>query len=223
MNKAMQILVSYLLAGICSAAFANDRRPRTDDDHLIPIGGRIELAYERLLNQRLFVTPANYARILNLASPASVGEFAISIYSKRKNADEVWITTTRAERNLWYAEFGKDPDFPKKPAVKVARCDALFPQSIAVAVSEAIERMLRQSRPFSKSGRIIVDATDVEYSVENQEGKRIRALLTPDSHGKRSDALRRLTQLLEEYCEGSPAGQAALEKKIEAEARRLGK
>src|SRR5437763_10706889 len=101
MNKTIQILAfSYLLVGICNAALARDRRSLADDDHLIPINGRIELAYEKLLNRRLFVTSANYARIVTLASPASVGEAAIAIYSKGHNADEVFITSTRAERNL---------------------------------------------------------------------------------------------------------------------------
>ena len=221
MNKTFQILASsFLLMVICNVALAKDRRPHTDDDHMIPVNGRIEVAYEKLLNRRLFVTRANYARIVTLASPASVGELAIAIYSKRNNENEAWITITRAERNLWAAEFGEDPSFPKVPAVKVTRRDASFPTSTATAVSTAIGRMLDQSRPLSKNGRIIVDATDIEFSLEKQQGRRVRALLTPDAQGPQTSALRRLTRLIEEYCEAPPAMQPNIAKQIETEAKR---
>lgn len=225
MNKTICILLcSCVLVTISRDALAVSPQPQADDDHLIAANGRIDRAYEKLLNRRLFVTPANYARIVTLASPASLGEFAIAIYSKKGNdPDDVWITSTRAERNLWAAEFGGDPNFPKKPTIKIARRDFSFPKSTAVTVSNAIKRMLDASRPLSQSGRIVVGATKIEFSVENQEGKPVRALLTPDTQGKKTAALRRLTQLLEEYCEGPPAGQSALEKKIGAEARRLEK
>lgn len=222
MNKALRILVSsYLLIGICNAGLANDQQPQADDDHLIPIDGRIELPYEKLLDRRLFVTPANYGRIVILASPASVGELAIAIYSKRSIADEVWITATRAERNLWAAEFGEDPSFPKIPAVQVSRCDALFPKSTSAAVSSAIKRMVKESRPLSKNGRIIVDATDIVFAVQDREEKGMRALLTPEAQGKNTAALRRLVRLLESYCGAKPSTQQSLSKKIETEAKSL--
>jgi hypothetical protein len=222
MSKVFRSLaLSYLLLCACNAAWSDDRRPGSADDHLIPMNGRIDAPYEKLLNRKLFITPANYTRIVVLSSPASIGELAVSIYSKGNNADEVGITITRAERNLWAAEFGGDPSFPKVPAVNVARCDALLPKMTATVVSGAIKRMVDGSRPLSRSGRIILDATDIVFSVEDREGKRAEAVLTPDSHGKKSTALRQLVQLLQSYCQAKPAAKPSLSKKIDLEARNL--
>jgi hypothetical protein len=204
-----------------TAAPAANHDPEPNvDDHLIPIESWLEPAYKGLLTRKLFVTPANYARIVEFPPLPSAGEVSVAIYSKASDVDGTFITRTKGERNLWSAEFGSNPSFPK--GVKVARCDARFPTSTAVAVQGAVKRMLDQSRPLDNpNNAIILDAKIIEFSIEDPQRGRVGAFLSPYAVGKTGTALRRITRLLAEYCDARPGKRAALARRIEVEAQRL--
>jgi hypothetical protein len=190
------------------------------DDHLIPIEGWLEPGYKELLTRKLFVTPANYARVVEFPTLPSLGEVSLAIYSKASDPDGTFITRTKGERNLWSAEFGSDPSFPK--GVRVVRCDARFPKSTAVALQGAVKRMLDQSRPLeNRDNAIILDANIIEFSIEDPQRGRVGAFLSPYAIGKIGAALRRITQLLAGYCDSTPPKRAALAKRIEVEAQGL--
>jgi hypothetical protein len=174
-----------------------------DSDHLIPSKGYVDSAYEALLRRNLFLTSGNYARIVTLASAASMGESAISIYSKSgRSGESILITWSRAERNLWYAENGDDPAFPKK-RIKIERRDAVFPKVLAETISAGVKRMLEGARPMTANGQIVVDPVNIEISVEGGATAVQRAVLTPDAVGKTTSSFRCVVRLLEAYCQTS--------------------
>ena len=222
MKLLRRLLYSFAVVGLCSGAFGNvSGSESTTNDHLEPPDERFEPMYRKLLARRLFITPANYVRVVDLPSPASVGESTVAIYSKPDKPDQVFITCTRAARNLYYAAFSDDPNFPKDPPMKIARFDAVFPKPVAKTIGEGVRRMLAETHPRTKGNLIILHGTEIEFSVEDRPGPTIRGLLTPYAKGKNATALRRLTHLLKLYCEAKPTSLPALARKIEAQASQL--
>jgi Ribonuclease G/E len=105
--------------------------------------------------------------------------------------------------------------------MRIDRFDAKFPKHVANAVSEAIGRMLVETRPRKKGGSIILDGTEIEFSVEKRSGRSIRGLLTPYAKGKNGTGLRQLTELLRLYCESKATFRSEVARKIEVQARLL--
>lgn len=190
------------------------------DDHLIPIQGWPAPAYAESLSRKLYVTPANYTRIVEFPAVPSVGEVSVAIYSKAGDLDGAFLTRTRAERSLWPSESGSNPNFLEN--IKVVRCDAAFPKSTAEAVHAAVKRMVSQSRPLENpDNTIILDAKVTEFSIDDPQHGRVGAFLSPYASGKTGGALRRITRLLIEYCDSKPAKRASLAERIQSEAQRL--
>lgn len=216
------VLYFFTLVGLCGEAFGGiSRLKSTTNDHLEPPDERFEPAYRKLLSRKLFTTPANYVRIVDLPSPASVGETSIAIYSKPDKPDEILITSTKAARNLYYAAFSDDPNSPKDPPMEITRCDASFPKFAADAITEGIRRTLANTHPRKKGDSIILHGTEIEFSIDDRLGRNVRGLLTPYAKGKTGAALRRLTELLEKYCKTKSENRAVLVKEIESQARHL--
>lgn len=211
-----------IFAGLSNSLTAYSRANQDENDHLMPIEGYLEPAYQTLLSHKLFLTPANYARIVILPS-GTEGESAIAIYSKPRVADEVFITRTKAERNLWQAAWQLNTNLAKVPAVNITRLDRPFPKHVAAIVSESIRQVIAKRRPLTKTNRIIVDGTDIEFSIQSRDREAFTGLLTPDAKGKNGNALRRLTELLEQYCGAKLSDRENLTNKIQAEARNLKK
>jgi hypothetical protein len=190
------------------------------DDHLIPIEGWPGPAFKELLTRKLYVTPANYARIVEFPAVSSEGEVSVAIYSRAGDLDGAFLTRTRGENTFWSAESGSDPNFSKD--IKVVRCDAAFPKSTAVALHGAVKRMVDQSRPLENPhNTIILDARVTEFSFEDPQRGPVGGFLSPYASGKTGAALRRISRLLIEYCDSKPAKRASLAKRIEREAQRL--
>lgn len=189
-------------------------------DHLVPVNSHIEPAYMRLLSRRLFLSGANYARILVMPS-TDEGEVAIAIYSRRtqKRGDDIAVTCTRAQKNLWYSMFQAQQTKANVPTVPVAQTDAPIPKSTAVAVSKAIEQMIERSRPPNHTVEML-DGTDIEFSVENKNGL-LTGLLGPYAHGQQTRALHQLTKLLIHYCDAGSAERPQHAREIETQATRL--
>ncbi len=219
------ILYFCLIAAFAtSSVLAGEHEKSGLYDHLVPIDGLLEPAYQTLLSQKLFVTPANFTRIAILPSAASKGEVAVAIYSDPSKAEEnAFITCTRAEKNLWYAASDENGVLSRDIPFQIARFDAPFPKAVATAVSKGVRRMLSQSQPEPQTNKVLVDGTDIEFSIDDPASGPVRGLLTPYARGNNGTALRRLTEMLEAYCEATPVNRKRLVKKIEAKAKQLAK
>jgi hypothetical protein len=175
----------------------------------------------QLLSRTLFISEANYARILVMPS-TDEGEFAIAIYSQQTpdSGGDATVTCTRASKNLWYLLFQAQQSNTDVPRVPVARTDARIPKSTAVAVSKAIENMIVHSRPPDHSAEVL-DGTDIEFSVESENRKVLCALLGPYAHGQHTRALHQLTKLLIDYCNAGSVERPQHAREIEDQATRL--
>lgn len=213
----------YAFAAIAMACFGGrNGLAASNNDHLMPVDGILDPAYYALLTRKLFLTPANFGRILDLPSGGS--EIVFAIHSKQLGSSEqVFITCTRPDQELWFAGSDEQFRFTKDPFVHVTRVDVLFPKSAAVAVSEGIKRVLAQRRPPTKGNIVTVDGRAIEFSMEDQKRVGTRGILPPFARGKNGAALRRVTDLLRKYCEAKPAHQADLAKRIESEMNELAK
>lgn len=219
MINLLKILWLLCFLGVTAVAAEPDSKLNVDD-HLIPIEGWLDPAYKELLTRRLFLTPANYARLVEFPSLPSLGEISVAIHSEPGDPGEVFITRTRGERNLWSAEFASEPSASKE--VKISRCDAPFPKSTAMAVRKAVRQALEKVSPLENpNNAIIVDATVVEFSIEEPQRGRTAAFLSPYAIGRTGAALRKITELLTRYCDTKPTERPELVKQIENEARRL--
>jgi hypothetical protein len=215
-------LCFFIALALCSGASGKvSRLEYTTNDHLEPPDERFEPMYRKLLSRRLFVTPANYARVVNLPSASSIGESTVAIYSKPDRPDEVFITCTSAASNLYAAALSDDPNILTDPPVRINRCDAKFPKQMASVISEAIGRLLVETRARKKGDAIILHGTEIEFSIENRSGRSIRGLLTPYAKGKNGTILRRLAELLRLYCESKATFRSDLARKIDVQARLL--
>ena len=208
---------------VASRALALDARFDPADDHLIPVQYRFDHSYERLLGNTLFLTRANLGRITVLPGHATEGETTMALHFSDKGSDATMLTMTRAKRNLWSSKFGQDPRFTKAPSPRVMRCDAPFPKATATRVSNAIKKAVIQTRELNNRNNLVtIDSTDVVFSIEEPEGRRSHGLLTAYAAGKNGAAMRRLTELLQRYCETTPTQRLDLLKKIDEQAARVG-
>lgn len=217
-------LVWFYVSAACllSPALANGSVKSNNGDHLVPIDGLLEPAYQTLLSRKLFVTSADFARIVILPSAASKGESAIAIYSSTIKSNKLALVTwTQAERNLWYAASDNEGILSRDTPVGISRSDANLPKSVARVVSNAVRQMLSRSRPASKANRVILDGTDIEISIDNLVNGPKKGLLTPYAQGKNAMSLRRLCKMLETYCKAKSVNRSPLLLKIQAEAERI--
>ena len=149
--RTNRVLLFYVVFMIYFAAHlmgsGQQLDPKEQTDHLVPVVSHIEPAYMQLLSRRLFLSAANYGRILVMPS-TNEGEYAISIYSQptRKGRNETAVTCTRAEKNLWYSMFQSQQTKASTPTVPVRRTDTPIPKSTALALSKAIKQMIVRSR-----------------------------------------------------------------------------
>lgn len=194
---------------------------KEQSDHLVPVDSHIEPAYMQLLSHRLFLSAANYGRILVMPS-TNEGEFAIAIYSRstQNGSDDTAVTCTKAEKNLWYSLFQSQQTKTNLPTVPVTRTDAPIPKSTALAVSKAIEQMILHSRSPDHSVELL-DGTDIRFSIEREGAEPLEGLLAPYAHGRQTQSLHQLTKLLTNYCQAKGADRRSLVIEIEREANGL--
>lgn len=221
-NLFFKVLALWLWANIASSTHAG-KLPRYRDniDHLVPVGQMVNAAYQRLLARQLYLTPANYARIVVIPSGSSSGETAVSLYSSRAGKDEVFLTKTSGDSDLWSAASEIDPLLGKDPKVKIRRSDAPFPKPLAASISKALRPLIRKSRNPVSTDRVIMDGTHILYIVEEGRGRILKARLTPESEGRITGALRKLTYLLQKYSDVASVDREELEKQMEAELKHL--
>ena len=172
----------------------------TGEDHLIsPVDE--EISYKEFLKKKLFVTPADYGRILIMPSGVE-GETSVALYSEksRDGSVEFKITCTKAAANLWYATSESNPKRSQNPAINVARCDTTIPQKTMEAVRDALMAEIKQRHPLGGHGAVYVDGTEIEFSVPQNNGDVAIGILAPTTKGPKMTQLTKLAKALADYC-----------------------
>lgn len=221
---------SILAIAIFLQACAHSGRASASDDHLVqPYFDRDWGApgYASLLQKKLFLTAADYGRVIVRPSPASIGEYAISVYSADSEKD-AHITLTRAGRNLWYQRSYQrektvsDDPYASSAPIKVTRIDATLPVSTALAIRAAWAEMLRGTAGKwpGRGDRIVLDGTDIEFALI-EGGKKMTGVIAAGATGKNTLQLRKLSELLERYCTASPSQRSSIASEIETKAKHL--
>jgi hypothetical protein len=178
-------------------------RPSVDFDHLIPIAGVIEADYEALLEKRFFSNSNDVLRITVITSSAS-GEKGLSIYPNPNDSQTTMVACAKAEQNLGSAAESKRTRSQVR-TIKIHRVTAPLPTAIATKLVDSVKGALRRVAPPAKTERVILDASYIEVSVIDRKGSVFaKGVLDPIASGRRVDALRRLVELLEVYCEATP-------------------
>jgi hypothetical protein len=216
--NALVICVSIVLFVECTEA-----SPSVDQDHLIPTKGEIDQSYQAVLKRKLFVSPADYGRATLLPSDKS-GEYSIAIYSNSHSKTGVSATCTKSAANLGNSTWEMNPKRIDQSLIKVTRADVPFPKSTAVALSAAWTGMLAQTREreiTQRAGDVVVDGLQILFSVDNMSRQKTEGILAPDSKGRHTAALRRLSELLSNYCEVNSSRRGGIATEIECEANRL--
>jgi hypothetical protein len=181
----------------------------------------VDAAYQKLLARKLYLTPANYARIVVVPSGTSSGEVAMSLYSNDGEEGAVRLTTTRGERDLWTAASELDPLLRKEPRIEILRRDVRFPKELAIAIRATLKHLIKQSREPTGSNRMVVDGTHILYMVDEGANQRLQARLAPESVGPTTNALRDLTNALQQYDTATLPSRVLLEARIQSELKRL--
>lgn len=207
-----------ILLALCSM---HAKPSRSNVDHLVPVGQMVYVPYQLLLARNLYLTPANYVRVVFVPSSGAGPETAISLYSNLENTEEAILTWTQGDREVWAAASDLDPTLSRDPKVKINRVDLPFPKMLAISLSKAIQAMIEHSREATSSDRVTLHGTHILFMIDDFKGRTIQARLSPESRGRRTSALRKVTQVLMAYCKSKPEERPKLRKKIQGEVRRL--
>jgi hypothetical protein len=204
---ALHLMLVGALPFSIRAAQEVDRLVPLDLSQGVPVTG-----YHKMIEQKLFLTPADSARLLVL--PSAGGEESVSIYSKTKSPDgdkEYSITLLKAERNIWYQQMYQnmpgtqnDPGASRAP-IKIKRIDANFPRDCALAVHRAWLGMLKGVHPPPPpvdTERVVLDGADFEFFGVDR-GRKTAGCVPPWVRGKHTSAFRHLGQLLIDFCEAT--------------------
>jgi hypothetical protein len=221
MQRALPFVLTLVLCGVLAGPFTTRAASIAESDHLIPVGDIIPADYYALLQRKLFVSRADFARVVDL--PGGENEVAVAIYSvESRGGENVRITYTRCDKNLWSVGSDSQGHFVKDPSVSVERIDAPFPKELALTVSAAVKQALGERRPRPPprpTDTVTVDGRLVEFSVSTGRQTR-RGLLAPDAPGQKAQRLYRLTDLLERYCQAPATERAAIAQEIAKAAER---
>ncbi len=200
-------------------------------DHLVPPYEDRDWGvsdYAALLENKLFLTPATYGRVLVRPSAGSIGESSLSLHPS-SHEGTVSVTYVRASRNVWYYL-----SYPPSPAsrhsaheawedapLRFSRSDATLPASAGAALRAALAAMLRGTRGrYPGTTRVIVDGYDIQFSLV-ESGKTMRGVITAGLTGKNVSELEKVVDLLESFCQAPSARQASLATQIERKAKQI--
>jgi hypothetical protein len=202
------------------------------EDHLVPPYKDSDWGlrgYALFLQKHLFLTPATYGRVLVHPSPASIGEYSLSIYPTREPG-LVHVSLVRASRNVWSYLTDKKDGVTVPPVhepwevapLRFHRSDATLPMSAGAALRAAFAAMLHGTRGRypGYSGGVYVDGYDIEFSL-TEGSATLRGVITPNVTGKNVSELRKLVDLLESYCQAQSGRRASLAGDIERKARSI--
>jgi hypothetical protein len=189
-------------------------------DLLVPINGIIKPAFLGLLRRNLYLTPAEYTRIVILPSTGSLGETVYSLRSDKENGNGAILTRTHAQTNLWAEASDANGRLTIEPQAKILRSDISVPKSLAISISSTIGKMIEARRDWTGTGPIIVDGTDFLFTIE-RAGRQHQAVLMAGSTGKRAKTLIRLLEALDRYCKANSRDRSRFLSAVEIEAKLL--
>jgi hypothetical protein len=196
---------------------------RSVTDHLVPPLGSIDAHYKKVLERKLFLSPGDYGRVL-FTFGGNEGEYAVSIHPKKQSDKEASMSCTRAQRNLGDATWELNPDRVGEKAVKVERTDVSIPKPVAISTSHAFLEMLQRTRErdINPDGeQPVFGGVNIEFSIKDSAGKVLEGVLTAEMKGEHVLCLKRIADLLAQYCEASPDQRLELAKRLQREANQL--
>jgi hypothetical protein len=219
-NLVVRSVFYLCFVSLFIASASAERRIGNSDgfDHLIPVDGIMDPAYEQLLVKRLFLGAPDLLRIIAI-TPSARGESGIAIRDAIDGSGNIFVTWTQAKRNLWSATVDTNRKIARSPAIGVNRLEARLPKLTALGVIESMKRVLQRTGPPGKTENVILDGTFFEITVSAQaKGGPTRGLLNDNAYGKDVTALRKLIQLLEVYCHAKHSRHPELLKKLQTTA-----
>jgi hypothetical protein len=203
------------LFALCNSICAADR------DHLVAQNfGEIDADWRKLVHQKLFVTPAEFGRVLFLFSGTTDGEYAVAIHSDSKSPTGVTATYTKASENISQATWKDNPKRKTLNAIGVSRVDVPIARTAAESVSQAWAYLIARTRPIHEnevppSEGVVHGYSEIEISLTNGvTGDRL-GLATPFTKGKHVSQLEDIAKLLIEYCHVRGARLIAVTHEIE--------
>jgi hypothetical protein len=196
------------------------------NDHLVPVIRYLGSAalYRKLWEQKLFVTPGDIARYVQL--PGAAGrEVAVSLYKQSKRGDRLpgdyWATTTQPAVPLSECIPAAGVDKPiDAQIVEIRRWDAPLPESTALAIHKLWLAMLSGIGPEPEPDVIPVDSSTEIFFATDAKGRVLEAQ-TPVNPKEHTLGLVKIGNLLIDYCSASASARAKLASDIEKEALAL--
>lgn len=177
-----------------------------------------EASYRKAVEQNLFLTPGEIARVVRL--PGTVGvETVVAVYRQQppKQA-EYAVTVTQPSKSLW------DPENKKGDtalgSTTILRLDAGLPKTTALAIQKVWKAMLLDVREPPESNELLLESSTQIFSAAGPDGKLLRRELEGLGAGKTA-ALSKLVDLLIEYCDTPKTRRLEIAHRIEKAASTL--
>lgn len=212
--RVTQLLVAALSAGVAVAGINQSR-----GNYLWPVDVNVDSSYRKLLQTRLYLTPADCGRMIVMA--AFGGDNAVSVYTEHRDGPggrtRYMVTYTIVESKPQRSEeIGR-----VEPEIK--RADVEISEGAATAVRRVwrvmLERPIPQLPEESPSG-VVVDGDIVEFSLSLPGAPLLLGALL-DDHGPNTEALWQLGLSLIRYSQAAPPEREGIAQKIERDANRL--
>jgi hypothetical protein len=215
------LIISTITAMLSSGAQASREAVEyVAEDHLVPRNPEIDGPLRPELEKKLFLAPADFA--LLLIRPPEKGESAVMVYSQGHEGIEATyrVTLAEAEANFDMTLAAADGEIEALSKIRVNRCDAEISSSTALAVRDAWQAMLQQTRKPDVYARPTLHREEFEFSIIMPGTKPIYATL-PNKGGKLVSRYVRLGRLLAGYCKAPPLERSRRAEQIERDAKRL--
>lgn len=179
------------------------------------------LPYERLCQEKLFVTSGEVARYFFVPAfrhPETLVSVHRSGQSAGSLAGNYWVTVTRPTRRLGQVFTDPKARVSDAKAIKVERRDAPIPEATAQALHRVWLAMLQAARPRTRLD-MLLDSDTMFFSVTDAMGKTLRA----QYYGPGDDgfALAQIGDSLIGYGYAPVRQRPALARQIEAKASAL--
>lgn len=217
-HLARTVALSTLTLSI--VLFQNPLFAESEQNYLVPVNEEREAgepfaSYRKVIEQKLFVTPGDMARVVHL--PGTIGvETVVSVYQKEpRKRDAYWVTVTQPSDSLWNPE-GENKESTSASA-KVLRLDAPLPKSTALAIQKVWRAMLLGVREPPESKGLLVDSSIEIFSAAGENGRLLRGQVEGLPRGNVA-ALSHLADLLMAYPETPESQRADAAQRIEKKA-----
>jgi hypothetical protein len=208
--KQLMLSMIVVLLGLAPGAYG---APPTWD-HLIPVDPNVEPDVRAAYQRKLFLTPADCARMLVRSS--WTGEFAVSVHTIRSRSDTCQVTLTKAAENIWYF-LQHHPGETGQIQINVSKYDVDIDCRDAFEIKEIWELMLRRRHTPTFSIELPVDGDVTEFSLD----KRSAAAELPVNPGRDVARLEKIGLILARYCEAPVDERGRLVTSFRKEIRRL--